>query len=134
MAEVTKPDNATISTGGAPPNTRIGGWKCGETIASADAIALNPANGKLVRANGAAADALARVVGFAGEPGTLNKGVTILKGVNIGYPTGLPSGTLLYLSGTVPGGLADAPSAGGASPIAMVMDAGIIHVYDTPGT
>jgi hypothetical protein len=47
------------------------------------------------------------------------------------YGAGLPPSGALYLSATVPGGLADCPSPGGTEPIAFVVDAAQIHVLQS---
>lgn len=54
--------------------------------------------------------------------------VTLAFDVTMRYGAALTSSDTLYLSGTVRGGLANAPSLGGTEPVAFVVDATRIHV------
>lgn len=128
MAEIPKSGRPTLSNLLPPPPFRLSGLVAGEDLAAGDACYIKAADGKVWRASGAAANAAAKVRGFAAEAAGAGQGVTLLRNVNIAYGTGLAPGTDLYLSGTVQGGLADAPSTGGLNPIAFVFDASRIHV------
>jgi hypothetical protein len=128
MAELAKTGRPTPGTTQMSTNSRLSGKVAGEAIVAGDALRIGSDN-KLYRASGAANNANAIVRGFAAESASIGQGVTLLRHVNIGYATGLTPGTNLYLSGTVPGGLADAPSTGGLTPIAFVWDATRIHVH-----
>lgn len=125
MAEVTKTGTPTVSTPYPGPEHRLT-LIAGEAIAAGDACYIKN-DGKAWLATGAAANAAAKVFGFAlgvasaESPVTLGRGVNIAYGPNVG---GTPSaeGAELFLSGTVAGGLADAASTGGTAAIAVVID------------
>lgn len=125
MAEVTKTGTPSISTPYPGPEHRLT-LTAGEAIAAGDACYI--ANtGLAMKATGAAANAAAKVFGFAAGVADANGPVTLVRGVNIAYGpkvTGTPvnEGTELFLSGTVAGGLADAASTGGTAVIAVVID------------
>jgi hypothetical protein len=101
----------------------IVGLNAGEAIAAGDACYIK-SDGKIWLATGAALTAPARVRGFAMGGAAVNEPVTLVHSANIGaYAAGMTPGADLYLSGTVPGGLADAASTGGLSPIAFAISA-----------
>jgi hypothetical protein len=101
----------------------IVGLVAGEAINIMDACYIK-SDGKVWLATGAAATAPARVRGFAMGGAAINEPVTLIHGVNVGsYAAAMTPGADLYLSGTVPGGLADAASTGGLSPIAFAISA-----------
>lgn len=128
MAEITKPATSSMCTDTPPNNCKLGdGLLAGEAIAVGDACYIK-SDGLVWLATGAAANAAARVRGFAAKPAAAGEPITIMHAVNFGYVTGAALGADLYLSGTVPGGLADAASTGGTSPIAFVVDANRIRV------
>jgi hypothetical protein len=125
MAEVTKTGTPTLSTPTPSWEHYISGLLAGEAIAGGDACYIKASDGLVYKATGAAANEAARVVGFAASAG---EAVTLLHHINYGYgpkvsDTAVASGTPLYLSGTVAGGLADAASTGGTAAIAFVVDA-----------
>ena len=117
---------ATVQPG--PEHTITGLW-AGETIQAGDACYIKQADGRLYRSLGAAANAAAVVDGFAAENCDATRGLTLYRGVHFNYSAGgLQPGTSYYLSGTVPGGLTDAPSTGGTTVIARSIDASKIYV------
>ena len=59
------------------------------------------------------------------------RAVSLTVDVTMRYGEGLPPSDGLYLSGTVPGGLADVPSQGGTEPVAFIVDATRIHVLQS---
>ena len=122
MAEITRVSPSLSSTVPTPENS-ISGALAGETIAAGDALYLN-ADGRLYKASGAAANANARVVGFAPKAAYAGEAVTAYRNVRFQYGSGMTPGTRLYLSGTVAGGLADAASTGGTTPLAIVLSDG----------
>jgi len=127
MAEVTKGNTKpSLSTPYPSKEHMVTGLVAGETIAQGDACYVN-SSGKAMKATGAAANAAAKVLGFAAMDAVLDDAVTLMRGINIGYQPlvgGSPvaPGTDLFLSGTVAGGLADAASTGGTVRIAVVLD------------
>lgn len=122
MAEITKAANATISSVNVPASMKLSGKIAGENIGDCDACRVHT-DGKIYRSNGAANDANAVVDGFSMKRAKAGQPVTLIDHpVNFRYATGLTPGKSLFLSGTVPGGLADAASTGGLKVIARTID------------
>jgi len=122
MAEIAKNGGPTVSSVVPPQSDMITGLLAGESIAAGDACRINAADGLVYRASGAAANANARVSGFAAVAAALNDPVTLLTNGNFAYGSGLTIGAMYFLSGTVVGGLADAASTGGTKAIAYSLD------------
>jgi hypothetical protein len=127
MAEIAKGSTLpSISTPWPAKENLLTGLLAGENIAQGDACYI-ASSGSAMRANGSAANAAAKVFGFASKASDNGEAVTLARHINMGYGpnvAGTPTvpGTDLFLSGTVPGGLADAASTGGTVPIAVVLD------------
>lgn len=109
------------------PDKRLTGKKAGEALGAMDALRLG-SDGLVYKASGAAANANAKVRGFADQDTPVGEAVTLLHGVLVRYGVGLTIGASLYLSGTVAGGLADAPSVGGTGEIAFVFSDTMIFI------
>lgn len=128
MAEVTKTGTPTPSNPLAVANNSITGLLAGEALAAGDAVYLKGADGRVWKATGAAANAAAKARGFAAKAADAGFPCTVLtRGVHLAYgplvsAVAVAAGSDLYLSGTVAGGLADAASTGGTTPIAYVID------------
>ena len=134
MAEIAKAGRPAVVSVLMLGANRINDVPAGEDVASGDACYIDPA-GRVRRSIGAAAGAAADVRGFAAAAARSGEGVTLVFDVGMRYGQDLPRGASLYLSATVPGGLADAPSPGGAQQVAYVVDATHIHLlqsYDEP--
>ena len=127
MAEIAKAGTPTVTSALILGANRSGELAAGEDIAAGDACHID-ATREVYRSVGAVAGEAAEVHGFAAAEAKRGEGVTLAFGATLRYGAGLPPGDGLYLSGTVPGGLADSPSAGGTEPVAFVVDAGRIHV------
>ena len=132
MAEIARP------TGGPSLNTlnlshafRQGGLNVGENTGIFAACYVKASDGKVYNAIGTAANAAARVRGFAdtNTNAAQSQPVTLLHGCEAAWATGLNPGSDLYLSATVPGGLTDTPTTGGVNPVGYVMDAARIYLY-----
>src|SRR5690349_17760118 len=123
MAEIAKYGIPSLSTPLPARENHLSGGICGENIAAGDACRIGT-DGKIYRSNGAANNASAVVDGFAATKAQAGDAVTLFWFVNFGYGNGMTPGTFLYLSGTVLGGLADAPSTGGINPVARVLPDG----------
>jgi hypothetical protein len=127
MAEVTKGvTNPSISTPHPMKENMLTGLLAGEAIAQGDACYI-ASSGSVMRATGAAANAAAKVFGFASKAADNGEAITLARHLNMAYSplvagTPVVAGTDLFLSGTVPGGLADAASTGGTVVIAVVID------------
>lgn len=130
MAEITKLGTADLSSMGLVHGAqKLRATVCGEAIAKGDALCLRP-DGKLWRATGAAANANAKVHGFAPTACDVNEVLTpIYHCIISGYAAGLTPGAPLFLSGTVAGGLADVASTGGTGVVAHAISTTDIVVY-----
>ena len=134
MAEIAKAGSPAVVSVLMLGANRVDDLPAGEDIESGDACYLDPV-GRVRRSIGAAAGEAADVRGFAAAAAARGERVTLVFDVAMRYGEDLPRGASLYLSATVPGGLADAPSPGGARQVAYVVDAARIHVlqsYDAP--
>jgi hypothetical protein len=128
MAEITKVATASYCSVTPPQSDTIAGLIAGEDIPTAAACYIKAADGKVWLATGAANDAAADVAGFAFVLAYAGDPVTLVTSGNFRYAAALTVSALLYLSGTVPGGLADAASTGGLVPIAHAIDATRIRI------
>jgi hypothetical protein len=131
MAAVSKsgtPSPCTLLYG---PEHQISGLIAGEAIVAGDACYIKGADGKVYKATGAAATEAAIVAGFAAKGYASGAGVTLLYGVDFYYGSGLTPGIPVYLSGTTAGGLVDAASTGGTTPIGTVVDATRVYLKKT---
>jgi len=127
MAEIAKSGVPSLASFGLEPSQKMTGLIAGEAIAAGDAVYIN-SDGKVYRANGAAANAAAVVRGFAFIAAQAGEAITFCYDVRLRYGAGLTPGARYYLSGTVVGGLADAASTGGTAPVAYAVDATRIFV------
>ena len=131
MAAVAKSGVPSLSSiVGTPDNTHIvaSGIKAATAIVAGDACYINSA-GRAALSDGTAADALAKVRGFAAMSAAAGEAVTLLTDVEFRYGAGLTPGTDLFLSAATPGALADAATTGGTAPIGFVVDATRIRVW-----
>jgi len=129
MAEIAKAGVPSLSTLLADAADRISGdLFAGEPLGACDACYINPADGLVYRSVGTAASDAAQVHGWTALPASPGDATSLYKGVNFRYGAALTPGKRLYVSAAVPGGLADAPTTGGAAPVAFVVDATRIHV------
>lgn len=130
MAEIIKAGVPSLSSVIPANNQKLSGMLAGEAIAAGDLCYLRN-DGLVMRSTGAAVGAAAVVIGFAAISAPVGEAVTLLWDVNMRYGAGLTPGTKLYLSGTVPGGLADAASTGGTGPIGYCVDSTRVHVWQS---
>jgi hypothetical protein len=131
MAEISKSGTPSLATVTPGHNCQLAGLKAGEDIAAGDACYIKASDGLVWRSTGAAANAAAKVRGFAFKAAKSGEAVTLYHDVNFNYGSGLTPGANLYLSGTVAGGLADATSTGGTASIGYVVDATRIRVFES---
>ena len=132
MAEIAKAGTPAVTSALILGANRSGALPAGEDIAAGDACHIE-GDGRAYRSVGAADDEAADVLGFAAAGAKRGEAVTLAFGVTMRYGAGLPPSGGLYLSETVPGGLADGPSPGGTAPVAVVLDATRIHVGPAGG-
>jgi hypothetical protein len=134
MAEIARAGPPAVLLALPLAANRIGGLRAGEAIAAGDACHIKgngKRNGTVYRSVGAVAGEAAEVRGFALAGARRGEAATLVFDVTMRYGAGLPPSDGLYLSGTVPGGLADTPSPGGTAPVAFVVDAARIHVLQS---
>jgi hypothetical protein len=126
MAEISKSGTPSMCSVN-PPQCNQFNLLAGEALAAGDACYIK-SDGKAWKSTGAAANAAAKVDGFAAEAAAVGEAVTLWFGVNFRYGSGLTPGAKYFVSGTVAGGLADAASTGGTGMVATAVDATRIHV------
>lgn len=130
MAEITKVNTPSITTVLPASNDKISGLLAGEALTVGAACYIK-SDGKVWLSTGAAANAAAKVDGYCMVGAAAGDAVTLVWNVNVQYGTGLTPGARVFLSGTVPGGLADAASTGGTAPIGFVVDATRIRLLQS---
>ena len=128
MAEVAKSGTPSYSSVGNPQSDEIVGLQAGEAIAAGDAVFIRQSDNLVLRATGAANNALADVAGFAKGAASTGEPVTIVCNGNFRYGAGLTPTARYFLSGTVAGGLADVASVGGLIAIAVAIDTTRIRI------
>ena len=122
MTAVSKSGTPSLSTAAPGGDAWVGsGLKAGEDIAAGDVCYIK-SDGKVWRSTGAAANAAAKANGIAVKVSKSGEPVTLMRGVDLDYGSGLTPGAVYYLSGTTAGGLDTAPSTGGTAPIAFALD------------
>lgn len=132
MAEVTKLTTASLQSVINDHDTthRVAtGIKAGAAITAGDACYI-ASTGLAHPATGAAANAAAKVRGFAAMAAASGEAVTLLTDVEFDqYAAGMTPGANLYLSGTVAGMLADAASTGGTGVVGFAVTATRVRVF-----
>lgn len=131
MAAVAKSGTPSLSSVLPPQSQQIAGLLAGVAIAAGDACYIDATTGRVLLSTGAAANAAAKVRGYAAEAAAIGEAVTLFFDVNFRYGAGLTPGTRLYLSGTTAGGLDTAVSTGGTAPIGFVVDATRVHLWQS---
>jgi hypothetical protein len=126
MPEIDKVGTPSVSSTRPLTTNSLGGALAGESIRAGDACYVG-ADGRVYRSIGARPDHAADVRGFAASNATEDQPLTLVFDIAMRYGERLRQGAALYLSGSRPGGLAYAPSAGGTRPIAVVLDASRVH-------
>lgn len=121
MADIAKSGTPSVSTPAPPPNCKLSGLLAGEDIAAGDACYVK-SDGKVWRSTGAAANAAAKVRGFAAQAAKSGEAVTLFWDVTFGYGASLTPGADYFLSGATAGALADAASTGGTAPVGYAID------------
>lgn len=100
----------------------------GEALGAFDACYIK-ADGTVWKSTGAAANAAAKVRGYAPQATSAGEVVTLLRNVRVRYGASLTPGSDIYLSGATAGALADAASTGGTAPIGYVETDEIVHLW-----
>lgn len=128
MATIAKSGTPSMCSVNPPQNNQHN-LKAGEAIAAGDACYIK-SDGLAWRSNGTAANAAAKVDGFAAEAAAVGEAVTLWFEVNFRYGSGLTPGARYYASATA-GALDDAATTGGTAPVAYAVDATRIHVMES---
>lgn len=117
MAAIAKVGTPSISSDNPPQSDLVGGANCGEAIGAGDILSLH-SDGQLYRATPGTTR-----VGPAAKAADSGMEVTYTRGLRFNYGSGMTPGTLVYLSGSVPGGLDTVPQSGDV-PIGHVCEDG----------
>jgi hypothetical protein len=131
MAAIAKSGTPSLCSTLPPQSQQLAGnLRAGEALAAGDACYIK-SDGLIWKSTGAAANAAAKVDGFAAEACAVGEAVTLFFDVNFYYGAALTPGARVYLSGTTAGGLDTATSTGGTAPIGFCVDATRIHVQQS---
>lgn len=126
MANLVKsgrPSLATLEPGYEHQHNNL---VAGEALDYGDFVYI-ASTGKVMKANGTAANAAALYDGVVLQAAAINDGVSIHQGVTIHYGSGLTPGARYYLA-TTAGLLSDAATTGGTVPCAKAVDSSRIFV------
>jgi hypothetical protein len=130
LADIAKVGSPTLSTlGPSPGSNKLPTLYAGEAVAAGDACYIK-SDGKVWRSTGTAANAAAKVNGYAATDCPSGEAITLLFHVVFRYGSGLTPGIQVFLSATA-GAIADAATTGGTSPIGFVVDATRIYLYQS---
>lgn len=129
MATIAKSGTPSLASVLPGQNDQIAGLLAGEAIAAYDACYVKT-DGKVWRSTGTAANAAAKVDGWAAEACNTGEAVTLFMDVNVRYGAGLTPGARYYLSATA-GAIDDAATTGGTAPVAFAIDATRIRVLQS---
>ncbi len=129
MAAVAKSGTPSLASVLPPQNCQIAGLLAGEALTAGDACYIK-SDGKVWLATGTAANAAAKVDGWAAEACAAGEAVTIFYDVTFRYGSGLTPGARYYLSGTA-GAIDTAATTGGTAPVAFAVDATRIRVMQS---
>lgn len=122
MAEITRSTTASPDASTSMYARNTSGLVAAVDIAVGQACYITSA-GLVALSTGAAANVAAAFRGLAARPAKAGQPVTLLgAGSRWKYGSALTPGASYYVSGTVPGGLADAASTGGTSVVAYAID------------
>ena len=130
MAAVNKSGTPSLCSQTPGREHILTGVPAGAAIAAGDAcyIAAGPV---VLLATGAAANAAAKVRGFAATAASVGEAVTLVDGVDWNYGSGLTPGADLFLSAATPGALSDTATTGGTAPIGFVIDATRVKLFSS---
>ncbi len=126
MAEITRSGVPSLASR-TPSQTAVINALAGVAIAAGDVCYINT-DGMALLSTGAAANAAAKVRGIALTAAAIGEAVSLYHDIAIRYGAGLTPGANVFVSATVPGGLADATSVGGTAPVGFVESATVIRI------
>lgn len=130
MATVAASGTPSLASVLPPQSQQIAGLLAGEAITAGMPCYIKGSDGKIYMSIGTAANAAAKVDGWAAETVAIGEAVTLFFDVNFRYGAGLTPGTRVYVGATA-GILADAATTGGTAPVGFVVDATRIHVWQS---
>jgi hypothetical protein len=130
MADIAKSGTPSLSSVLPGQDKTISGLLAGEAIAAGDACYIK-SDGKIWKSTGAAANAAAKVDGFAAQAASVGEAVTLVFEVNFRYGAAMTPGARIYLSGATAGAIADAASTGGTAPVGFCIDATRVRVWQS---
>lgn len=128
MAQIAKSGTPSLASVTSQVNS-LSGLLAGEAIAAGDACYIK-SDGKAWLATGTAANAAAKVYGYAAQAATVGEAVTLMYDVRFRYGAGLTPGAQVFLSATA-GTLSDVATTGGTAPIGVVVDVTRIHLWQS---
>lgn len=129
MAVIAKSGTPSPSSVVYGQDKTISGLLAGEAIDAGDPCYI-ASSGLVMKSSGAAANAAAKVRGYAAKAASSGEAVTLIFDVNIRYGSGMTPGADVYLGATA-GVLSDAATTGGVEPIGFVVDATRIRVWQS---
>lgn len=130
MAAVAKVGNPSLASLNLDPGAqKLSALIAGETLQAGDACYVK-SDGLVWRSIGTAANAAAKVRGYA--PTIINVGepVSLIYNVSINYGSGFTPGADLFL-GAAAGGLDTAATTGGTAPIGFCIDATRVYLFQS---
>lgn len=130
MAAVAASGTPSLASVTPPQNCQITGLYAGEALTAGMPCYIKGSDGKVYKSDGTAANAAAKVDGWAAATTAAGEPVTLYFDVNFRYGAGMTPGTRLFLA-TTAGTLVDAATTGGTAPIGFVVDATRIRVWQS---
>jgi len=132
MSAIAKSGTPSLSSMNLDPGAqKLPALIAGEALAAGDACYIKASDGLVYRSTGAAANAAAKVRGFAPTLINIGEPVSLIFNVGMNYGSGLTPGADAFLSGTTAGGLDTAASTGGTAPIGFCIDATRIYLFQS---
>lgn len=133
MAEITKATNSPSCGSMLPPhNSTLPALFAGEALGAFDACYIKASDGLVYKSTGAAANAAAKVRGYASRKCNTGDPCTLWFDIEVQYADAtMTVGGNLFLSGTVAGGLADAASTGGTAAIGFAVTSSRAYLYQS---
>lgn len=128
MAAVAISGTPSLAVTLPPSNCFLSGLVAGEALPAFAACYIKASDGKVYMSTGAAANAAAKVRGYAAQAyASGDTDVTIVWDVRVRYGAAMTPGTDLFLS--TAGTLVDAATTGGTAPIGYVVDATRVELW-----
>jgi hypothetical protein len=130
MSAIAKVGNPSLSSMNLDPGTqKLPALIAGEALAAGDACYVK-SDGLVWRAIGTAANAAAKVRGFAPTAINVGEPVSLIFNVTMYYGSGFTPGMDVFL-GAAAGGLDTAATTGGTAPIGFAVDATRLQLYQS---